>query len=79
MEEKDLKQTTQWVQIEEPIEELIPDLENPPQGKAWRRKSDGMLFPRLLFLGELHFLNGERLEEPIKELPKHFELVDMEI
>lgn len=69
--------TTEY--MEEPIEGPIPDLEIPKEGKAWRRKSDGIVYVGAVFLGKLFFLNGERLDEPIDEKPEDFELIDIEI
>lgn len=78
MEEKDIKQTTDRLPIEEPIETVTPDLDTPPSGKVWRRISDGMLFPGQVFLGELHFVDGKKLKKPKKEVPDDFELIDVE-
>ncbi|MDU1890892.1 MAG: hypothetical protein E6767_09405 [Dysgonomonas sp.] len=61
------------------VEEVIvrePDLPAPSEGKAWRRKSDGLLIQGEMYLGELRFLNGERLEKPIQEKPEDYEEVD---
>ncbi|MDU1906316.1 MAG: hypothetical protein E6772_16220 [Dysgonomonas sp.] len=77
MEEKDKKQTVS--RMEEPnyrVED--PDIPTPPEGKAWKRKSDGLIFYSAIYLGYLHFKNGEKLEEPIKEVPEDFELVNIE-
>lgn len=57
---------------------IEPDLPTPPEGKAWKRKSDGIIYMGSLYLGKLFFLNGQKLETPIDEKPEHFELVDIE-
>lgn len=45
--------------------------------KIFRRKSDGHLFGEEIFLGYTWYLGGEKLEEPLLELPEHFEEIDM--
>lgn len=68
------------IYIEEPkIEDLpIPDLDTPPEGKAWRRKIDGVLYTGSLFLGMRYFGKTGKLKVPVKEMPEDFELVDIE-
>lgn len=79
MEEKDIKQTTEYIDISRPTwEEFTPDLPAPEDGKAWRRKSDGFIFHGEVFLGKLWFINGELLEKPIAELPEHFEQIEID-
>lgn len=77
MEEKEIKQTV-IIMEEQDYVETTPDVPTPPQGKAWKRKSDGLVFYSAIYLGELHFLNGKKLRKPIKEVPEDFELVDIE-
>ena len=46
------------------------------EGKVFRRISDGFIFGKEIHLGYTHYLNGEKLEEPLLELPEHFEEID---
>ncbi len=77
MEEKDIKQTVIIMKEQEYVE-TTPDVPTPPVGKAWKRKSDGLVFCGAIYLGYLHFQNGKKLRKPIKEVPEDFELVDFE-
>ena len=45
-------------------------------GKVFRRISDGFIFGNEISLGYTYYLNGEKLEEPLLELPEHFEEID---
>ena len=46
------------------------------EGKVFRRISDGSIFGKEINLGYTHYLNGKKLEEPLLELPEHFEEID---
>lgn len=46
------------------------------EGKVFRRISDGFIFGKEIHLGYTHYLDGKKLEEPILELPEHFEEID---
>ena len=46
------------------------------EGKVFRRISDGFIFGKEIHLGYTHYLNGKKLEEPLLELPEHFEEID---
>lgn len=46
------------------------------EGKVFRRISDGFIFGKEINLGYTHYIGGERLEEPLLELPEHFEEID---
>ena len=46
------------------------------EGKVFRRISDGFIFGKEIHLGYTHYLGGEKLEEPLLELPEHFEEID---
>ena len=46
------------------------------EGKVLRRKSDGWIAGRSLWLGYTYYIGGVRLEEPLLELPEHYEEVD---
>ena len=46
------------------------------EGKVFRRISDGFIFGNEISLGYTHYLNGKKLEEPLLELPEHFEEID---
>lgn len=45
-------------------------------GKVFRRISDGFIFGKEINLGYTHYLGGKKLEEPLLELPEHFEEID---
>ena len=49
------------------------------EGKVFRRISDGFIFGNEINLGYTHYLGGEKLEEPLLELPEHFEEIDESI
>ena len=46
------------------------------EGKVFRRKSDGFIFGKEINLGYTHYIGGKKLEEPLLELPEHFEEID---
>lgn len=46
------------------------------EGKVFRRISDGFIFGKEINLGYTYYLGGEKLEEPLLELPEHFEEID---
>ena len=46
------------------------------EGKVFRRISDGFIFGKEIHLGYTHYLCGKKLEEPLLELPEHFEEID---
>ena len=46
------------------------------EGKVLRRISDGQLFGNEIYLGYTYYLSGEKLEEPLLELPAHYEEID---
>lgn len=45
-------------------------------GKVFRRKSDGIIFGKEINLGYTYYINGQKLDEPLLELPEHFEEID---
>lgn len=45
------------------------------EGMVFKRKSDGLMFGRELWLGYTYYLGGELLQEPLLELPEHYEEV----
>lgn len=45
-------------------------------GKVFRRISDGFIFGNEVSLGYTYYLGGKKLEEPLLELPEHFEEID---
>ena len=45
-------------------------------GKVLRRISDGSIVGNEVYLGNVYYLNNKRLDEPIQELPKHYEEID---
>lgn len=46
------------------------------EGKALRRKSDGWIAGNEIYLGYTYYLNGRKLDEPLLELPEHYEEID---
>ena len=46
------------------------------EGKVFRRISDGFIFGQEISLGYTYYINGKKLDEPLLELPEHFEEVD---
>lgn len=50
---------------------------SPEDGKILRRKSDGWQVWGKLTLGYAYYIGGKRLEEPVFELPEHYEEVDL--
>ena len=44
--------------------------------KVFRRISDGFIFGKEINLGYTYYLGGKKLEEPLLELPEHFEEID---
>ena len=49
------------------------------KGKVFRRISDGFIFGNEINLGYTYYLGGKKLEEPLLELPEHFEEIDKPI
>ena len=49
------------------------------EGKVFRRISDGFIFGNEVSLGYTYYLNGKKLEQPLLELPEHFEEIDKPI
>lgn len=62
------------------IEEVVEIRPNLPyiEGKAYKRKADGVIFHGSVFLGKRYFENGVRLKTPVEETPEDFELVEIE-
>lgn len=46
------------------------------EGKVLRRKSDGWIAGNEIYLGYTYYLNGRKLDEPLLELPEHYEEMD---
>ena len=46
------------------------------EGKIFRRKSDGMIFGKEISLGYTYYINRQKLDKPLLELPEHFEEID---
>ena len=46
------------------------------EGKIFRRKSDGVIFGKEINLGYTYYINGQKLDKPLLELPEHFEEID---
>ena len=46
------------------------------EGKVFRRISDGKVFGNEMWLGYTYYLHGQKLDEPLLELPEHYEEID---
>ena len=46
------------------------------EGKVFRRKSDGFISGREIYLGYMYYIGGKKLDEPLMALPEHFEEID---
>lgn len=46
------------------------------EGKVFRRKSDGFIFGREIYLGYMYYIGGKKLDEPLMARPEHFEEID---
>ena len=46
------------------------------EGKVLQRISDEMIFGKELYLGYTYYLGGELLDEPLYELPEHYQEID---
>jgi hypothetical protein len=49
------------------------------KGKVFRRISDGFVAGDKIFLGKTYYIGGKLLDEPLDELPEHYEEVDKPI
>ena len=49
------------------------------EGKVFKRISDGLMFSNEIYLGYTYYIDGVKLEEPLLEVPEHFEEVDEEV
>ena len=49
------------------------------EGKVFKRISDGFMFGNEITLGYTYYIGGEKLEQPLWELPEHFEEIDTPI
>jgi hypothetical protein len=46
------------------------------KGKVFRRISDGFVVGDMISLGKTYYIGGKLLDEPLDELPEHYEEVD---
>ena len=46
------------------------------KGKVFRRISDQTIHGSEVYLGHTYYLHGELLDEPLLELPEHYEQID---
>ena len=58
------------------IDELNNNHITAEEGKVIRRISDSQMFGNEIYLGYTYYLSGEKLEEPLLELPEHYEEID---
>lgn len=49
------------------------------EGKVFRRISDSFIFGKEISLGYAYYINGKKLDNPLLELPEHFEEIDEEV
>ena len=49
------------------------------EGKVFRRISDRFIFGKEINLGYTYYIGGQKLEEPLLELPEHFEEINESI
>ena len=49
------------------------------KGKVFRRKSDGFIFGKEIYLGYMHYIGGKKLDQPLMARPEHFEEIDESI
>lgn len=47
------------------------------EGKVLRRISDGFIAGEEITLGYTWYINGEKLDKPLWELPEHYEEIDI--
>lgn len=59
------------------IKEIKTTVLKAAAGKVLRRKSDGQTFGTEIYLGYAYYLGGIPLDEPLLELPEHYEEIDM--
>jgi hypothetical protein len=45
-------------------------------GKVLRRISDGTIAGKDIYLGMVYYMHGKKLDNPIAELPEHYEEID---
>lgn len=48
-------------------------------GKVFKRISDGLIYGNEIYLGYTYYIGGVKLDEPLLEVPEHFEEVDEEV
>lgn len=58
------------------IDELNQDHIIADEGKVFKRLSDGLMFSNEIYLGYTYYIGGVKLEEPLLEVPEHFEEID---
>lgn len=46
------------------------------EGKVFKRISDGFIYGKEINLGYAYFIGGVKLDQPLLELPEHFEEID---
>ena len=46
------------------------------EGKVFRRKSDGFIFGKEIYLGYMYYIGGKKLDQPLMARPEHFEEID---
>lgn len=46
------------------------------EGKVFRRKLDGFIFGKEIYLGYMHYIGGKKLDQPLMARPEHFEEID---
>lgn len=46
------------------------------EGKVFKRKSDGFIYGKEIFLGYTYYIGGKKLDEPHLEVVEDFEEID---
>ena len=46
------------------------------EGMVFKRISDGLIFGNEVYLGYTYYIDGVKLDEPLLELPEHFEEIE---
>ncbi|MBO7214965.1 MAG: hypothetical protein J6V66_05660 [Clostridia bacterium] len=48
------------------------------EGKIFRRKADGMLYGKEIYLGYVYYIGGQLVDTPHLDTPEDFEEIDTE-
>lgn len=59
------------------IKEIKTTVIKASEGKLLRRISDNWIAGKEIYLGYTYYLGGRKLDQPLLELPEHYEEVDI--